>query len=195
MKAYLETSQYIDWEHPEILKLAKRLAGDSDFETIRNCFEFVRDEVRHSMDYQCNPVTLAASEVLAHKTGFCYAKSHLLAALLRANGIPCALSYQRLTLSDDGSGERYSLHGLNSVYMEEYGWFRLDARGNKEGVNAQFTPPVETLAFPIRFEGEKDIPGIYSEPLEPVVQVLENSKTYQEVAENLPDIKEGISSG
>jgi hypothetical protein len=42
--------------------------------------------VKHSGDYQLNPVTCSASEVLAADTGFCCAKSQLLAALLRANG-------------------------------------------------------------------------------------------------------------
>jgi len=35
-----------------------------------------------------NPVTCKASDVLIYGTGYCYAKSHLLAALLRANAIP-----------------------------------------------------------------------------------------------------------
>jgi hypothetical protein len=52
------------------------------------CFEWVRDEIRHSYDYQMNPVTCRASDVLEYKTGYCFAKSHLLAALLRANQIP-----------------------------------------------------------------------------------------------------------
>ncbi len=59
------------------------------------CFEFVRDEVRHSWDFKENPVTCHASEVLRHRTGYCYAKTHLLAALLRANRIPAGLCYQR----------------------------------------------------------------------------------------------------
>jgi transglutaminase-like putative cysteine protease len=33
------------------------------------------------------------------------------------------------------------------VYLKDYGWYRIDARGNKAGVDAQFTPPHEKLAF------------------------------------------------
>ncbi|MHC4170799.1 MAG: transglutaminase-like domain-containing protein, partial [Planctomycetota bacterium] len=128
-----------------------------------------------------------ASDVLEHGTGFCYAKSHLLAALLRANDIPAGLCYQRLTVENDSPP--FCLHGLNAILLEPYGWYRLDARGNKEGVEADFSPPVEKLAFPVLSEGEADLPEIWSEPLEIVVRVLETSKTYLEVVDSLPDVE------
>jgi len=43
---------------------------------------------------QRDVVTCSASEVLREGTGICFAKSHLLAALLRAVGIPAGLCYQ-----------------------------------------------------------------------------------------------------
>ena len=100
MQKYLESSQYIDWQHPELLEKAVMLAsGGKDKEQIaKACFTFVRDEITHSWDYQLNPVTCKASDVLKHGTGYCYAKSHLLAALLRVNKIPAGLCYQRLLL-------------------------------------------------------------------------------------------------
>ncbi len=147
MEQYLESSEYIDWQHPAISKKAAELAAGytSDEEVAKCCFEFVRDSIMHSWDYRQNPVTCRASDVLFHGTGYCYAKSHLLAALLRANGIPAGLCYQRLTVETNGS--RYSLHGLNAVHLEQHGWYRVDARGNKPGVSAEFCPPLEKLAF------------------------------------------------
>lgn len=70
--------------------------------------------------------------MLRHRTGFCYAKSHLLAALLRANGIAAGLCYQRLSVN--GGGTPYCLHGLNAVFLKDFGWYRVDARGNKPGI-------------------------------------------------------------
>ncbi len=119
------------------------------------CFEFVRDSIKHSWDYQLNPVTCKASDVLLYGTGYCYAKSHLLAALLRANHIPAGLCYQRLTIENDVPP--YCLHGLNAVYLKQHGWYRMDARGNKAGVNAEFVPPIEKLAFPIISPLEKKL--------------------------------------
>ncbi|SFP90770.1 transglutaminase-like domain-containing protein, partial [Hydrogenimonas thermophila] len=128
-----------------------------------------------------------ASDVLKYKTGWCYAKSHLLAALLRANNIPTGFCYQRLSCSEYKK-DIYCLHGLNAIYLKDYGWYKVDARGNKERVNAQFNPPIEMLAFEIR-ENEFDLPKIYEEPLEVVVQALEKYKAYDEMINNFPDIE------
>src|SRR5437867_9797512 len=99
----------------------------------------------------------AASEVLRARTGFCYAKSHLLVALLRANGVPAGLCYQRLALDETGSA--FCLHGLAAVWLPAVGWYRIDPRGNKPGVDAQLAPPVERLAFAARLPGEYLFPG------------------------------------
>ena len=189
MNKYLQTSHYIDWDTPEILLKARYLAtGLSLPEDIaKQCFEFVRDEIKHSRDFKLNPVTCKASDVLKHGTGYCYAKSHLLAALLRANNIAAGLCYQRLTL--EGDQPPFCLHGLNAVYLEPYGWYRIDARGNKPGVQADFCPPLEKLAFPIVTAGEADLPEIWAEPLPIVIQALETSDTYQQVANRLPDVE------
>ena len=188
MNKYLESTEYIDWENTTVLAQAKILAkGTSTAEEIvQKCFEFVRDEIKHSWDYKLNPVTYKASDVLNHGTGYCYAKSHLLAALLRANNIPTGLCYQRLTITDIPP---FSLHGLNAVYLESCGWYRIDARGNKQGVSAEFCPPIERLAFTIATQGEADLPEIWAEPLPVVIKTLKQYETVQEVANNLPDIE------
>jgi transglutaminase-like putative cysteine protease len=188
MKEYLTPSKYIDSNHPDIENLAIELAsGASDTLAIaKSCFEYVRDEIRHSLDHNHGPVTCIASDVLKHKTGYCYAKSHLLAALLRANNIPAGLCYQRLTISDDQPP--FCLHGLNAVYLDDFGWYRIDARGNKPGVEAVFTPPIEKLAYPIIVAGEADIPGIQAEPLPEVIYTLTHYTDVEEVARNLPDL-------
>ena len=188
MNQYLQFTSFIDGDHPMVAAKAAALARDcvSQHDIVASCFEFVRDSIKHSRDYDLNPVTCRASDVLEHGTGYCYAKSHLLAALLRANGIPTALCYQRLTV--DLEGPPFCLHGLNAVYLEDHGWYRIDARGNKPGVNAQFTPPVEMLAFPILGKQERDLPELWPEPLPQVVDVLMRCRTVQEVAEAFPDI-------
>ncbi len=188
MQSYLGNSEFIDWKHSAITAKAKELSAGcrSKTEIAQRCFEFVRDEIRHSRDFSKNPVTCKASDVLLHGSGYCYAKSHLLAALLRVSGIPAGLCYQRLSKID--GGPPYCLHGLNAVYLPEFGWYRIDARGNKPGVDAQFTPPVEKLAFSIVDAGEIDLSDIYTEPRPEVIKVLTEYLTYQEVYDNLPDI-------
>ena len=188
MKEYLQVSQVIDWDHPEIVKCAKQitLECESPEAIAKACFEWVRDEVFHSCDFKMNPVTWRASDVLLHKTGYCYAKSHLLAALLRANQIPTGFCYQRLSIDDRGAP--YSLHGFNAIYLPKTGWYRVDARGNKTGVNAQFTPPDEQLAFETQFPEEADFQTIFTEPLSIVVKALQAQTTWDDMLHNLPDI-------
>ena len=189
MQRYLAASTYIDFDMPEVSATARRLAegAESEADVVRACFEFVRDAIRHSVDFKLNPVTCKASDVLRHGTGFCYAKSHLLAALLRANGIPAGLVYQRLSAGE--SGAPYCLHGLNAVYLKDFGWYRIDARGNKPGVDAAFAPPVERLAFPTREPEERMLPEIWDEPLPVVVRALESADTWEQVVANVPDVE------
>ena len=185
---YLASTEVVDWDHPEVRQLADDLAGGARDSVViaQRCFEWVRDEIQHSMDFGRTELTCRASEVLAHRTGFCYAKSHLLAALLRANEIPAGFCYQRLSV--DGIGPPHSLHGLNAVWLSGIGWYRIDARGNKLGVDAQFSPPVERLAFKIEFPGEFDLEGVFSEPLPAIVEALKRYDTVGQLAENLPDV-------
>ncbi|HID01997.1 MAG TPA: transglutaminase family protein [Desulfobacterales bacterium] len=189
MNNYLASSEIIDWKTPQVKEKARELShGIVNPEDIsRACFVYVRDEIKHSNDYKLNPVTCKASDVLQHKTGYCYAKSHLLAALLRANTIPAGLCYQRLSIDDEKPP--FCLHGLNAVYLPDFGWYRIDARGNKDGVQAEFTPPKEQLAFPILIKGEADLPEIWAEPLPEITKVLETFDTFQDVLRNLPDIE------
>jgi transglutaminase-like putative cysteine protease len=188
LKEYLQVSEVINWQHPSILECAKKIALEHQTPTAiaKACFEWVRDEILHSYDYQMNPVTCIASDVLQHKTGYCFAKSHLLAALLRANQIPSGFCYQRLSIDDRGAP--YSLHGFNAIYLAEIGWYRVDPRGNRSGINAQFTPPQEQLAFKIQLPEEADFQTIFAEPVRVVVEGLQARSTWDEMLLNLPDV-------
>ena len=125
MEEYLQASVVIDWQYPTVLEQAKKLAsGHPTADAIAlSCFEWVRDKIHHSCDYQMNPVTCRASDVLKYKTGYCYAKSHLLAALLRANRIPSGFCYQRLSI--DGKGEPYRKFGFKAPSFQD-GFFMLE---------------------------------------------------------------------
>lgn len=91
-------------------------------------------------------------------------------------------------MSIDDRGAPYSLHGFNAVYLDEFGWYRIDARGNKAGVNAQFTPPQEQLAYQVRLPEEKDFQTILAEPLPAIVAALKAGTTWDEMLQTLPDL-------
>ena len=123
--------------------------------------------------------------MLKNKTGICWTKSCLLAALLRANGIPSGISYQLLTRADD-DGEGYMIHALNTLYLKDFNkWIRLDARGNKENINAYFSLDEEHLAYTIRSElGEIDYHDNHTDLDERLVDILIGSKSIQEITKD-----------
>lgn len=177
---YLKESPDIDYSHLLIREKVKDLYQecDSEIAKVKKAFEFVRDEIAHSWDIKSTRITRRASETLAFKEGICYAKSILLAALLRTVNIPTGFCYQRLTLGDTPESG-YCIHALNAAYIYELNrWIRLDARGNKKGVNARFSTSVseEQLAFQIRtYYDEKDYPTIYIHPLKITMDTLNNN--------------------
>ncbi len=186
---YLKEDAVIDFGNENITRLADELYQEaaSEVEYIRKAYEFVRDHISHSADINEDVLTCCASEVLKAGHGICFAKSHLLAALLRYKSIPAGFCYQKLILDDD-TAPVLIYHGLNGVYINEYKkWIRLDARGNKEGVNAQFSLDKEYLAFPVRSEkGEEDGFTIYPNPDKKVLERLRKYKTRTELWEDLP---------
>ena len=189
MDEYLKKDDVVNYENVNIIQLVDSLwsNADSDVEYIKKAYEFVRDNISHSADINEDMLTCSASEVLAEGHGICFAKSHLLAALLRCKSIPTGFCYQKLIL-DDETAPILIYHGLNGVYIKEYKmWIRLDARGNKEGVDAQFSLESEQLAFPIRAEkGEEDGFVIYPDPDIKILQKFKNNKTRTELWDDLP---------
>ena len=182
-KRYLEETETIDYSHPVIQEKMNELKNDSlsQLHYIENTYRFVRDEIPHSWDIKSEIVSRRASDVLINRTGICWTKSCLLAALLRANGIPAGISYQSLTRADDSEG--YIIHALNTVFISElHKWIRLDARGNKENVHAEFSLDEEILAYPIRSQlGEVDYRDNHSDLDERLIMILKESKSILEV--------------
>ena len=172
---YLSELEAIDYSHAYIQQTLLQLhnANANTLTKIQRAFEFVRDEIHHSVDIQSPRVTYKASEVIQYKEGLCYAKSHALAALLRAQSIPTGFCYQRL-LNGTTPADGYSLHGLNAIYLEdEARWIRLDARGNKPGVQSEFSIHEERLAFSVDpQQGEIDYPTIYAKPHPVIIHTL-----------------------
>ena len=185
MKEYLIETPSIDYMNFHIQEKVQELKNQSDdnLDYIKRSYIFVRDEIPHSWDIKANVVSRTASDVLKNKTGICWTKSCLLAALLRANQIPSGISYQLLTRADDAS-EGYMIHALNTVYIKDSNkWIRLDARGNKENINAYFSLDEEHLAYSIRSEfGEIDYHDNHADLDERLVTILMESMNIMDIS-------------
>ena len=102
MQDFLLASSVVDFDSVVVRGLACELMSSGPTEGYAaRCFNWVRDQVTHSADSSIDVVSCTASELALSRVGLCYAKSHLLVALLRAARIPSGFSYQRLS-TDSG---------------------------------------------------------------------------------------------
>jgi len=187
---YLEDTITIDWQTPEVMTRTRELLDDASDaeERVERLFRFVRDEISHSQDVETEAQTCRASEVLKHATGLCYAKSHLLAGMLRIAGFPTGFCYVRL--ADEKRSGRFSLHGFNAVYWQpSASWIYLDARGNKENIatECRFESPWSLAYLPDRERGESFLPFIYRRPGKRIIDLLERAPSLETICRNLPD--------
>jgi transglutaminase-like putative cysteine protease len=185
---YLTCTPIIDWETPAIIAQTQAITRSltCDTEKARALFEWVRDTIPHSWDMRTDVVTCTASEVLQQRTGLCYAKSHLLAAMLRCTGLPAGFCYQVFRRNPPYHG--LALHGLNGVYLPSLArWVRVDARGNTGTIDAQFSLTEEQLAFPVDpQQGECLYETIYTDPAPEVVAVLRDFTSLHALWPSLP---------
>jgi transglutaminase-like putative cysteine protease len=173
--------------------LAEGRAGDVAKATA--LYHFVRDEIAHTGDSGGDALPCRASQVLAARTGIGFSKSHLLAALLRAAGIPAGFGYQVLRLPEPGAGTL--LYGFNGVYLASLDrWIALDARGNKPGLDAQFStdrPRLAVAADPAR--GEWVYPWVFTRPAPVVVDLLSRNRSLAKIADHVPEELPGVPRG
>lgn len=189
LNEYLVSDTIVDWQTPAVRQKALELAGalPDEVAKARCLYEWVRDSISHSNDAGLEMVTCTASEVLQHGTGICFAKSHLLAALLRAVSIPAGFCYQVLRLDPPVDNEPV-LHGFNAIYLATLDrWIRVDARGNTNGINAQFSLKKERLAFAMDPSADEFIyEAIFAAPVDSVVSRLKMYTTRSELWLDLP---------
>ena len=187
---YLEDTIVVDWQTPAVCQKAGEIArpiGGDEEGTVRALFEWVRDEIAHSFEIETDVVTCNASQVLREGTGLCFAKSHLLAALLRARGIPAGFGYQRLRREEPAQG--FALHGFALAYLaERERWVVLDALGRGGDAQTVFRIDPPSLAHtPDAERGESTWPLVFARPARSVVDVLSYAPSLARIRDHLPD--------
>jgi hypothetical protein len=88
------------------------------------------------------------------------------------------------------------IHGLNAVYFQSLDrWIRLDARGNKTGVNAEFSIDEEKLAFRVKPGlGETDLPLLMASTDRAVMLKLKKYDRLPDLMQDLPTRIAGASA-
>jgi transglutaminase-like putative cysteine protease len=88
---------------------------------------------------------------------------------------------------EDGS---WVLHGLAAVYLEQLDkWIRLDPRGNKPGVSADFSLDMEKIAYEPSYDGEWLDQHVYPEPWQEITHLIDLSPGVSEFIENSGSIR------
>lgn len=133
---FLGATDVIDSDSTTIRLLADDIAGDAVDEPskVKAIFDWVRDEIRYDM----GPVLVDrmdwTASVTAHRGyGFCQQKAVLLAALLRARGIPAGIAIESLLdhkipphFAEYMGGQEIPVHGYTTVFVDGL-WQRIDA--------------------------------------------------------------------
>ena len=126
-------TEVIDSDHPAVRSLAERVTAGADDE-VAALFTWVRDEIRYDMGPVLNDRRdWTASRTIERGYGFCQQKAGLLAALLRARGVPAGVAVEEVVdhkipprFAEHMGGQQIPLHGYTVAFVDGQ-WRRLDA--------------------------------------------------------------------
>lgn len=158
MDDYLGPTFYMDTDHPDIIRFSRDHAGDSDspVDMAVALYYAVRDSIRYN-PYAVSPkkADMKASAVLNKKEGYCVAKAVLLAACLRARGIPARLGFADVKnhlvtgrLRERMKTDLFVWHGYTDVFLEGR-WVKATPAFNLSLCQAFGVKPLE-------FDGKED---------------------------------------
>ncbi|BBY22853.1 transglutaminase-like domain-containing protein [Mycobacterium stomatepiae] len=167
---YLESTEYIDADHPLVRAKAAELTHDaeSDAERVERIYYFVRDmpyDILRSFRYLAAGKR-AASDVIEHGVAFCMGKASSFVALTRAAGVPARIGFQTLdspekeflspevrALWGGRRGRPLPWHSLGEAYLNGR-WIKLDATIDSPTAARKGKPYTQ------EFDGHTDIPTV-----------------------------------
>jgi transglutaminase-like putative cysteine protease len=127
MEQYLKSTPFVDWETREVCEFAREHAGSASdpVDKAVRLYYAVRDEVRYDpYNLDLTVVGMRASTTLRNRRGWCVTKACLLAACLRAVGVPARLGYadvrNHLTtarMREAMKTDVFYFHGYTSVFL------------------------------------------------------------------------------
>ena len=157
MKAYLESTRYVDSDHPAVISFSRRnSSGKNDLERAVSLYYAVRDGIRYNpfLDFS-KEESFQASHCLAVGEGFCIGKAALLAACARVAGVPARVGFadvrNHLTtpaLRARMGSDLFVYHGFTELWLEEK-WVKATPAFNVELCRRFKVRPLE-------FDGRED---------------------------------------
>ncbi|MEO0161103.1 MAG: transglutaminase family protein [candidate division WOR-3 bacterium] len=120
---FLKPSAYIQCDHPEIIKAAKRIVGNE--KSVINISQRLTNGVYRMLNKVPTPSMPSAIDVLKTKEGDCNEHSVLFTALARALGIPAKIYVGLVNLE----GDAYFYHAWCAVWLGK--WIPVDPTFNQ----------------------------------------------------------------
>ncbi len=123
----LGPDEYINFDHPVVAEFAARHGAmiEDDKKRAIALYYAVRDEIRYNpYSVDLRPDGMRASGTIESGEGFCITKGVVLAAVLRANGIPARLGFADVKnhlasqrLLDQMGNDLFVYHGYTDVFV------------------------------------------------------------------------------
>ena len=139
LEQYLEPTETIDSDHPDIIAKASELAeGEDDLFAV--AFKLA-SWVEENIDYDLKTLDVSVSEkgswVLENKKGVCDEMTSLFVAMARSLGIPArfvsGISYTNDEEVAQVAGSNWAQHGWAEVDFPDLGWVSFDVTFNQYG--------------------------------------------------------------
>lgn len=165
----LSATAHLDFNHPLVADFVEKYAvGNDKFEQAISLYYAVRDKISYNPHHIDLTVQgLSASFVLVHRRGWCVNKAVLLAACVRAIGVPAALGYadvkNHITTeklrqsmgSDIFYWHSYTLLYLNGKWVKATPAFNLRVCNKFGIVAADFDGVNDSIFMPFNAAGDK----------------------------------------
>ena len=133
---YLASTAFVQADHPEMVKAARRIVGETtdSLEAARKIFEWVDTKVENSV-----AVSLpSALDVLRQRVGDCNEHTYLYVGLARAAGIPARIRVGIVYSEEHGA---LYFHAWPAVYVGE--WVEMDPTLSQPTVDATHVALIE----------------------------------------------------
>ena len=155
--SYLESTDHIQSDHPEVMRHAKSLSSsDHPYDITRAVYEDVVLNTNYLLSVGLDNANKGALWMLRHRAGVCHGYTSLMIGLLRAKGIPAreAIGYYMtpgFIEADSGESMKLEAHSWPEVYLPPHGWvmFEPTISGNnptEKMVDGVMTPVLEPLS-------------------------------------------------
>lgn len=155
-KTYLAETDFINFSHPAILELSKKVRGENLKQKAVSIYYLVRDSIRYNpYTVESGTPSFKASFAAENNEAYCIPKAALMVALCRLHKIPAKIGFA--DVRNHLSSEKFiALIGTNYFAMHGYAEILLEDQWIKATPIFNATLCEKFQVEPLEFDGESD---------------------------------------